>query len=96
LRRGYEHCWFNIRDRKMKEHWTFEKFLEFAESYGYTFICFWNPYRIFVNKNEPEELPWFVPVYERKIDIEYVKKFKKWLKSKGVLRDEDEEESNGS
>jgi len=80
----------------MAEYWTFERFLEFAKSYGYEFKGFWNPYRVFVNTNEPDELPWLIPVYERKIDIEYVKKFKKWLKRKGILRDKDEDGTNGS
>jgi hypothetical protein len=80
----------------MKEQWTFERFLEFAKSYGYEFVGFWEvSYRVFVNKNEPDELPWFIPVCERKVDIEYVRKFKKWLKGKGVLRDEDENGTNG-
>ena len=79
----------------MKEHWSFEEFLEFTKSYGYEFIGFWNPYRVFSNRDEPDELPWFIPVHEKKVDVEYVKKFKEWLKSKGVLREEDDE-SNGS
>jgi hypothetical protein len=79
----------------MAEHWTFERFLEFARSYGYEFMGFWNSYRVFVNKSDPDELPWLIPVYERKIDIEYVKKFKKWLKRKGMLKDEDENGTNG-
>lgn len=79
----------------MTEFWTFERFLEFAKSYGYEFIAFWNPYRVFVNTNEPDELPWFIPVYERKIDIEYVNKFKRWLRGKGILREQDEDQANG-
>jgi len=81
----------------MKEHWTFEEFLEYAKSYGYEFIGFWeSSYRVFANRKEPDELPWFIPVDERKVDTEYVKKFKKWLKVKGVLRNEEDEEPNGS
>ncbi len=80
----------------MKEHWTFERFLEFAKSYGYEFVGFWeSSYRVFVNKNEPDELPWFIPVHDRKVDVEYVGKFKKWLKGKGILRDEDADGTNG-
>lgn len=80
----------------MAEYWTFERFLEFARSYGYEFKGFWEPpYRVFVNTNEPDELPWLIPVHARKVDIEYVNKFKLWLKHKGILRDEDENGANG-
>ena len=74
----------------MVEYWTFERFLEFAKSYSYELKGSWGPYRVFINTNKPKELPWLIPVYERKIDIEYVKKFKIWLKHKGLLRNEDE------
>lgn len=81
----------------MADHWDFERFLELAESYGYKFIGFWNPYRVFINADEPDELPWLIPVYRGKIDIEYIEKFKRWLKRKGLLKDEneDEDETNG-
>ena len=79
------HYKFDIRSKEMKEYWTFEKFLEFANSYGYEFISFWNPYRIFANSNDPDELHWLIPVYDKKVDIENVRKFKKWLKGKGIL-----------
>ena len=69
----------------MAAYWTFERFLELADSYGYKFMGFWIPYRVFVNTNDPDELPWLIPVYEGKIDIEYVNKFKRWLKRKGIL-----------
>lgn len=48
----------------MAEYWTFERFLEFADAYGYKFMGFWNPYRVFVNPDEPDALPWLVPVHE--------------------------------
>jgi len=78
----------------MAQYWTFERFLEFARSYGYEFKGFWIPYRVFVNTKDPDELQWLIPVYEGKIDIEYVKKFKRWLKRKGILRNEDENGTN--
>jgi len=78
----------------MAKYWTFERFLEFARSYGYEFKGFWIPYRVFANTKDPDELQWLIPVYEGKIDIEYVNKFKKWLKRKGILRDEDENGTN--
>ena len=78
----------------MNDYVGFQEVLELFESYGYEFIGFWNPYRVFVNPDEPDELPWLIPVHDRKIDIEYVKKFKRWLKRKGLLRNEDEDEAN--
>jgi hypothetical protein len=80
-------------DLEMAEYWTFERFLEFADAYGYKLMGFWNPYRVFVNPDEPDALPWLVPVHEGIVDIEYVKKFKRWLKRKGILRDEDEDKN---
>lgn len=78
----------------MAKYWTFERFLKFADSYGYKFIGFWIPYRVFANIDDPDELPWFIPVHDGKIEIEYVKKFKRWLKDKGLLRDEDEDKND--
>ena len=75
----------------MADYVDFEKVLELFESQGYKFMGFWNPYRVFVNPDDPDEPPWLIPVHEKKVDIEYVKKLKRWLKQKGLLRDEDED-----
>ena len=75
----------------MKDHVGFQEVLELFESYGWKFMGFWTPYRVFVKPDEPDDPPWLIPVHDRKIDIEYVKKFKRWLKRKGLLRNEDED-----
>jgi hypothetical protein len=38
---------------------------------------------VFVRKKE--ELPWLIPVHDKKVDAEYVKKFKEFLEERGEI-----------
>jgi len=64
----------------MTERVGFEEVLNLFESHGWKLQRIWEPYRIFVKEGE---LPWLIPVHNRKVDIEYVDKFKKFLKDRG-------------
>ena len=66
----------------MKEHFNFEEVLELFESYGWKLQKIYEPYRVFTKK---DELPWLIPVHDKKVDAEYVKKFKAFLKERGEI-----------
>jgi len=57
----------------------FEEVLELFESYGWKLQKIYEPYRVFVKEGE---LPWLIPVHNKKVDAEYVKKFKDFLKGR--------------
>lgn len=57
---------------------SFERLLELFESHGWKLQKIYEPYRVFVKQGE---LPCIIPVHNKKVDIEYVKKFKKFLKN---------------
>ena len=61
----------------------FEEVLELFESHGWKLQKIFEPYRVFVR--EKEELPWLIPVHNKKVDVEYVKKFKESLKERGEI-----------
>jgi len=52
------------------------------ESYGWKLQKIYEPYRVFVKKGE---LPWLIPVHNKKVDAEYVKKFKEFLEERGEI-----------
>jgi len=58
----------------------FRDVLEMFESYGWKLQRIWEPYRVFVKEGE---LPWLIPVLNRKVDVEYVKKFQKSVEDAG-------------
>ncbi len=60
----------------------FEKVLGLFESHGWKLQKIYEPYRVFVKEGE---LPWLIPVRERKVDAEYVERFKKFLKDRGEI-----------
>jgi hypothetical protein len=60
----------------------FEVVLELFESYGWKLQKIYEPYRVFVKQGE---LPWLIPVHDKKVDAEYVKKFKEFLKERGEI-----------
>ena len=64
----------------MTEHVGFEEVLKLFEAKGWKLQRIWEPYRVFVKEGE---LPWLIPVHNRKVDIEYVDKFKKFLEDRG-------------
>jgi len=64
----------------MAQNVDFEELLELFESHGWKLQKIYEPYRVFVKESE---LPWLIPVHHKKVDIEYVKKFKEFLKSRG-------------
>ena len=67
----------------MAQNVDFEEVLELFESYGWKLQKIYEPYRVFVR--EKEELPWLIPVHDKKVDGEYVKKFKEFLKERGEI-----------
>jgi len=58
----------------------FEQVLELFESHGWKLQKIYEPYRVFVKEGQ---LPWLIPVRDRKVDIEYVHKFKKFIEEQG-------------
>jgi hypothetical protein len=60
----------------------FKEVLELFESYGWKLQKIYDPYRVFVKEGE---LPWLIPVHNRKVDVEYVEKFKEFLKERGEI-----------
>jgi hypothetical protein len=66
----------------MAQQENFEEVLEFFEAHGWKLKKIYEPYRIFVKRGE---LPWLIPVHDKRVDIEYVKKFKEFLKERGEI-----------
>ncbi|MHC4121403.1 MAG: hypothetical protein ACYSWO_28355 [Planctomycetota bacterium] len=66
----------------MAQNVDFEGVLELFESYGWKLQKIYEPYRVFVNEGE---LPWLIPVNDKKVDVEYVEKFKEFLKERGEI-----------
>ena len=67
----------------MAQNADFEEVLKLLESYGWKLQKIYEPYRVFVRKKE--ELPWLIPVHDKKVDVEYVEKFKDFLKERGEI-----------
>jgi len=72
----------NMGDPKMADYVDFEKVLELFESHGWKLQRIYEPYRVFVKQGE---LPWLIPVHDKKVDVEYVKKFKEFLEDRGEI-----------
>ena len=66
----------------MTEWRSFEKVLELFESHGWKLKKIHEPYRIFVKQGE---LPWLIPVHNKKVHEEYLKRFKEFLKCRGEM-----------
>ena len=66
----------------MNDYLGFEEVLELFESHGWKLQKIYEPYRVFVKKGE---LPWLIPVHTKKVDAEYVKKFKEFLEDRGEI-----------
>ena len=66
----------------MADYIDFEKVLALFESHGWKLQKIYEPYRVFVKKGE---LPWLIPVHNKKVDAEYVKKFKEFLEERGEI-----------
>ena len=67
----------------MAQNVDFEEVLKLFESYGWELQKIYEPYRVFVRRKE--ELPWLIPVHKKKVDAEYVKKFKDFLEGRGEI-----------
>ena len=61
---------------------SFEEVLKLFETHGWKLKKIYEPYRVFVKQGE---LPWLIPVHNRKVDSEYVKKFKEFLEDRGEI-----------
>ena len=68
---------------KMKDQVDFEEVLELFESYGWKLQKIYEPYRVFIRGGD--ELPWLIPVHDKKVDAEYVKKFKEFLEDRNEI-----------
>ena len=66
----------------MNDYLGFQEVLELLESHGWKLQKIYKPYRVFVKKGE---LPWLIPVHNKKVDAEYVKKFKEFLEERGEI-----------
>ena len=64
----------------MTSDWDFERFLQFAENQGWKLKKIWGHSRIFVKQDEP--LPFVIQVYDRKVSIEYLNRFKQYIRNK--------------
>ena len=62
----------------MADYVDFEKVLELFESHGWKLQRIYEPYRVFTKGSQ---LPWLIPVKDKKVDTEYVNKFKKSLEN---------------
>ena len=56
--------------------------MKLFESHGWKLQKIYEPYRVFVKHGE---LPWLIPVHDKKVDVEYVKKFKEFLEERGEI-----------
>jgi len=61
---------------------AFEQVLKLFETHGWKLQKIYEPYRVFVRQGE---LPWLIPVHEKKVDAEYVRKFEEFLKERGEI-----------
>ena len=66
----------------MSDYLGFQEVLDLFESHGWKLQKIYEPYRVFVKKGE---LPWLIPVHNKKVDAEYVKKFKEFLEDRGEI-----------
>lgn len=66
----------------MDDYINFEKVLVLFESHGWKLQKIYEPYRVFVKHGE---LPWLIPVHDKKVDSEYVKKFKEFLEERSEI-----------
>jgi predicted RNA binding protein YcfA (HicA-like mRNA interferase family) len=53
----------------------FSNVLAFLEAHGWVLQRVWGPYRVFVSERDP--LPFLIPVCDRKVSEEYIKKIEK-------------------
>ena len=60
----------------------FHQVLVLFESNGWKLQKIYEPYRVFVKQGE---LPWLIPVHDKKVDAEYVKKFKEFLEDRNEI-----------
>lgn len=66
----------------METSMDFEEVLEFFEAHGWKLQKIYEPYRVFIKQGE---LPWLIPVHDKKVDAEYVKKFKEFLEERDEI-----------
>ncbi|MFA6185691.1 MAG: hypothetical protein WC770_00560 [Phycisphaerae bacterium] len=54
----------------------FEEVLKLFESHGWQLKRIYEPYRVFVKDGQ---LPWLIPVRNKKVSVEYLQKFKNFI-----------------
>ncbi len=60
----------------------FEEVLDLFETHGWKLKIIVQHSRVFVKEGEP---PWLIPVHNKKVDAEYVKRFKDFLQGRGEI-----------
>ncbi len=63
----------------MAESVPFAEILGLFESRGWRLQKIWEPYRVFMKEGE---LPFLIPVYGRKVSVEYVSKIEAFFREK--------------
>ena len=66
----------------MAERISFKEVLKLFELYGWKLQKIIGQHRVFIKKGE---FPFHIPVHDKKVDAEYVKKFKEFLKERGEI-----------
>ncbi len=64
----------------MENEIDFSIVLNLFETHGWKLKKIYEEYRVFV---KDDELPWLIPVHNRKVSVEYVEKFKTFLEERG-------------
>ena len=50
---------------------NFEKVLALFEKHNWQLKKTWGNYRVFINTDDPEQLPWLIPGDDHRVSIEY-------------------------
>ena len=67
----------------MAQNVDFVEVLKLFESHGWKLYRIDKPYRVFLSGKD--ELPWLIPVHDKKVDAEYVEKFKEFLEERSEI-----------
>ena len=67
----------------MKDYVNFKEVLELFESHGWKLKKIHEQHRVFTK--EGYVFPWLIPVHDKKVDAEYVKKFKEFLEDRNEI-----------
>jgi hypothetical protein len=57
----------------------FAQVLACFESNGWQLKKTWGNYRVFINPDDQEQLPWLIPVDDRKVSVEYYERIQRFF-----------------